>query len=102
MTSRVRRNGAELFEPCRVIAQAICAGYQRRTVRGYTKQMSSNGHPYIAVRVGRVLIYIEDREALTSFIEAFDRAHDLVDRVFPLSEEFSVAEHRLRAAAQRP
>jgi hypothetical protein len=79
-------------DACRVIAQAICAGYQERKVCGYTGQMASSGQPYIAVRVGRVLIYLEDREALTSFIQAFDRAQDLVDRVFPLSEEFATTE----------
>lgn len=34
------------------------------------------------VRVGRLLVYVNDREALNSFIEAWGQAQDLADKAF--------------------
>jgi len=57
-----------------VATQAIFAGPQdHRVGRGY-------GH--IAVRVGRVLVYLEDRQALEAWATAIGKAADLADAAF--------------------
>ncbi len=40
------------------------------------------GHGQIAVRVGRLLMHINDREALDSFLDAWQQAADLGDQAF--------------------
>jgi hypothetical protein len=40
------------------------------------------GHGQISVRVGCLLIYVNDREALESFLDAWRRAEALADRTF--------------------
>jgi hypothetical protein len=82
---------------CRVIAQAICVGTQERKVMGYTAATARSGQPYISVRVGQVLIYIEDRAALASFIDAFSQAHRMAERVFPFVDEQRQSEARRQA-----
>jgi len=44
--------------------------------------LAGPGHGQIAVRVGRVLVYINDREALNSFLDAWQEAADLADKAF--------------------
>jgi hypothetical protein len=82
---------------CRVIAQAICVGPQDCKVMGYTAATARSGQPYISVRVGQVLIYIEDRASLASFIDAFSQAHRLAERIFPLVDEYRQSEARRQA-----
>ena len=40
------------------------------------------GHGQIAIRLGRVLIHLNDREALDSLLDAWRQAVDLGDRAF--------------------
>ncbi len=40
------------------------------------------GHGQIAIRVGRLLLYLNDREALDSFVDAWQQAADLADKAF--------------------
>ncbi len=67
---------------CRVAAQATARGEQQFRVLGYTAKASPTGKPYIAVRVGRVLLYIEDRAALDCFVQAWKKAERFGDKVF--------------------
>jgi hypothetical protein len=67
---------------CRIVAQARVRGDQQFRVLGYTKDASPSGEPYIAVRVGSLLIYVEDIAALDSFLQAWSRAERFGDRVF--------------------
>jgi hypothetical protein len=52
-----------------VVAQAVMAGEQRIEVRAFGRR---DGWPksYISVRLGNILLNIEDRAALSSLIEA--------------------------------
>jgi hypothetical protein len=65
----------------RVAAQAIVEGMQDIRVEAATP-LAGPGHGQIAVRVGRLLVYVNDREALDSFIDAWRRAEALADKVF--------------------
>lgn len=44
--------------------------------------LAGPGHGRIAVRVGRVLVYVNDREAITSFLDAPRKAAELADKAF--------------------
>ena len=47
-----------------------------------TPQTTGRGYGYIAVRVGRVLVYLEDRDALQAWTTAIGKAADLADLAF--------------------
>ncbi len=66
---------------CRVAAQAVMEGTQDVRVQALTP-LAGPGHGQIAVRVGRVLVYVNDREALNSFLDAWREAAELADRAF--------------------
>ncbi len=68
---------------CRVSVQAVCRGGQGYKVLAVAGTASDNGQPHIAVRVGRILIYVADHEALGCFVDAWRKAEDLGQRVFP-------------------
>ena len=64
-----------------VAAQAIVTGPQDTTVQA-TQPLVGTSHGQIAVRVGRVLVYVVDREALESFASAWREAETLADQAF--------------------
>lgn len=66
---------------CRVAAQAVMEGTQDFTVQALTPLVGP-GHGQIAVRVGRLLIYVNNREALESILDAWQQAADLADKAF--------------------
>ena len=66
---------------CRVAVQAVLEGMQEVRVQAVTP-LAGPGHGQIAVRVGRVLMYINDREALDSFLDAWQQAAALGDKAF--------------------
>jgi len=59
-----------------VATQAIFAGPQDHRVFAMTPQASGRGYGHIAVRVGRVLVYLEDRQALEAWTTAIGKAAD--------------------------
>ena len=63
-------------------AQAIFAGPQDHRVSAMTPQASGRGYGHIAVRVGRILVYLEDRDALQAWTTAIGKAVDLADSAF--------------------
>ena len=65
----------------RVAAQAVVEGMQDIRVEAATP-LAGPGHGQIAVRVGRLLVYCNDREALESFLDAWHRAEALADKAF--------------------
>ena len=65
----------------RIAAQAIVEGMQDIRVEAATP-LAGPGHGQIAVRVGRLLVYVSDREALDSFLDAWRRAEALADKAF--------------------
>jgi len=66
---------------CRVAVQAVLEGMQEVRVQATTAS-AGPGHGQIAVRVGRLLMYVNDREALDSFLDAWQQAADLADQAF--------------------
>jgi hypothetical protein len=66
---------------CRIAVQAVLEGMQEVRVQAATP-LAGPGHGQIAIRVGRLLIYINDREALDSFLDAWRQAAELGDKAF--------------------
>ena len=101
-TSSAPAFAAEATPYCQVIAQARYAGEQELSVMGVAHGGSATGRPYISVRVGRVLLYLEDRAALVSWTEAWRRTLDLADGVFgPACDSFSEIEAAERRHFER-
>jgi hypothetical protein len=65
----------------RVAAQAIVEGNQDIRVEAATP-LAGPRHGQIAVRVGRLLVYLNDRAASDSFMEAWRTAESLADKAF--------------------
>lgn len=87
---------------CEVIASARLRGDQEDRVQGMTSVASRTGEAHIALRVGRVLLYLEDRDALDALRRAVGKAEALADGVYgPVEDEFTRAEARARAAFER-
>ena len=61
--------------------QAIVEGMQDIRVEAATP-LAGSGHGQITVRVGRLLVYCNDCEALESFLDAWHRAEALADKAF--------------------
>lgn len=72
---------AALKYKCQVAAQAVFAGTQDVRVQVATKLDGFNDS-CIAVRVGKVLIYVEDRDALRSCVDAWKEAAAIAEQAF--------------------
>lgn len=64
-----------------VAAQVLAAGTQDISVRVVTP-LSGPHRGQIGVRVGRILVYVANREALASFVSAWNEAASLADEAF--------------------
>ncbi|MCU1679234.1 MAG: hypothetical protein JWM93_3992 [Frankiales bacterium] len=84
------------YGECRVATQAIFTGDQDSNVRGVTEGAAVNGRAHIAVRVGRVLVYVEDRAALSAWVNAWSDAAALGEQVFPWDDSIAEAQRRER------
>lgn len=67
---------------CLLAVQAKVRGYQELRVVGQNGQSTGTGRGVISIRVGQVLLYLEDREALLSWAAAIQRAIELQDRAY--------------------
>ena len=67
---------------CEPATQAVMAGMQDIRVAGQNAHATGRGHGLISIRVGQVLVYLEDREALNSWIAAIQRASELQDAAY--------------------
>jgi hypothetical protein len=74
---------------CTIAIQALCRGAFDWRVQGVTGAAARQGQAHIAVRYGRVLLYLEDRAALEALVDAVEAAYQLGDEVFgPASGRF--------------
>ena len=64
-----------------VASQVMAAGTQDVFVQAITP-LSGPGKDQIGVRVGRLLVYVANREALASFLDAWREAEALADKAF--------------------
>ena len=64
-----------------VASQVMAAGTQDVFVQPIVP-LSGPGQGQIGVRVGRLLVYVANREALASFVEAWEQAEAMSDRAF--------------------
>ena len=64
-----------------VASQVMAAGTQDIHVQAITP-LSGPGKGQIGIRVGRILIYVANREALASFLDAWAQAETLADKAF--------------------
>ena len=64
-----------------VASQVMAAGTQDVFVQPIVP-LSGPGKGQIGVRVGRILIYVANREALASFVDAWREAEALADKAF--------------------
>jgi hypothetical protein len=64
-----------------VASQVMAAGTQDVFVQAIAP-LSGPGQGQIGVRVGRLLVYVANREALASFVSAWTEAKVLADRAF--------------------
>ena len=64
-----------------VASQVIAAGSQDVFVQPIVP-LSGPGRGQIGVRVGRLLVYVSDRDALASFLDAWRQAETLADKAF--------------------
>jgi hypothetical protein len=69
------------YGTCQVIAQASLAGVQDVRVRAFGK-IDGWTTPYISVRIGQVLLNIEDRAALAALVQATQAAAGHSDTAF--------------------
>ena len=83
-------------EHCQVAAQAVMAGTQEYRVNAAIAQVTGRDNGVVSIRVGRVLIYLEDREALVAWTRAIHQAEDLQDAAF--GPELPPAAYQPRAA----
>ena len=98
------RPGMQDKEPpeCRIAIQALCHGPLDWRVQGVPGAAARQGRAHIALRYGRVLLYLEDRAALGSLVEAVQAAFDLRDKLFePEEDAFTEAERRERRLFER-
>jgi len=64
-----------------VASQVMAAGTQDVFVQAIAP-LSGPGNGQIGVRVGRLLVYVANREALASFVDAWAQAEALADKAF--------------------
>jgi hypothetical protein len=64
-----------------VASQVMAAGAQDIHVQAIIP-LSGPGKAQIGIRVGRLLVYVANREALASFLDAWQKAEALADTAF--------------------
>ena len=62
--------------------QVVLSGLQDVQVIARSASAAGKAHGTIAVRIGRVLVYVEDRDALLSLSSAVAKARELQDGAF--------------------
>ena len=77
-----RRHRAQPEARMTVAAQAVCAGPQDLRVSAMTPEATGRGYGHVCLRVGRMLVYLEDRDALDAWSCAIRQAQALADRAF--------------------
>jgi hypothetical protein len=99
MSSRTRNGSRSDDNPppeSRIAAQVIFAGPQDYRVLAVPSRAARSGRSHVAIRIDRLLVYIEDREALESCVLAWGRAIELAERLFPPTEPTRLVAERRR------
>jgi hypothetical protein len=76
------REAAKKDRACTIAIQALCRGAFDWRVQGVTGAAARKGQAHIALRYGRVLLYLEDRAALETLVDAVEAACELREEVF--------------------
>jgi hypothetical protein len=66
----------------RIAVQLVLAGLQDCRVLAHSASASGFAHGTIAIRIGRTLLYVEDRDALLSLVAVVQEAVALEDQAF--------------------
>jgi hypothetical protein len=80
------RETAKRDRACTIAIQALCRGVFDWRVQGVTGAAARKGQAHIALRYGRVLLYLEDRAALETLVDAVEAAYELREEVFGSAE----------------
>jgi hypothetical protein len=78
----ITREVAKKDRACTIAIQALCRGAFDWRVQGVTGAAARKGRAHIALRYGRVLLYLEDRAALETLVDAVEAAYELREEVF--------------------
>src|SRR4051794_38851573 len=82
---------------CRLAVQASFSGPQGFKVMAVAAHAARDGKAHLAVRVGSLLVYIEDHAALETLIAAWRQASELGREILPAEPDaFDIAEARAR------
>jgi hypothetical protein len=76
------REAAKKDRACTIAIQTLCRGELDWRVLGVTGAAARRGQAHIALRFGRVLLYLEDMAALDMLVNAVEAAYDLREQVF--------------------
>jgi hypothetical protein len=76
------RHAAKRDRACTIAIQALCHGELDWRVQGVTGAATRKGQAHIALRFGRVLLYLEDMAALETLVDAVEAAYELREQVF--------------------
>ena len=90
MTTNGKRPPRATAEPAvnnRLVCQALCQGPLEPKVTAVSGAAARTGQAHIAVRYGRLLLYLEDRAALEALSRAVGRAEELATTVFGPPED---------------
>jgi hypothetical protein len=81
------REAVKKDRACTVATQALCRGELDWRVQGVTGAAARKGKAHIALRFGRVLLYLEDMAALDALVDAVEAAYDLREQVFGIGPD---------------
>jgi hypothetical protein len=83
----ILREAVKRDRACTVATQALCRGELDWRVQGVTGAAARKGQAHIALRYGRVLIYLEDIAALDALVDAVEAAYELREQVFDSGQD---------------
>jgi hypothetical protein len=95
------REVAKKDRACTVATQALCRGELDWRVQGVTGAAARKGKAHIALRYGRVLLYLEDMAALDALVDAVEAAYDLREEVFDAHHDLPEAARVGRSRFER-
>jgi hypothetical protein len=97
----ITREAAKKDRACTVAIQALCRGAFDWRVQGVTGAAARKGKAHIALRYGRVLLYLEDRAALETLVDAVEAAYELREEVFGTKHDLPEAARVGRSSSER-
>jgi hypothetical protein len=95
------REAVKKDRTCTVATQALCRGELDWRVQGVTGAAARKGKAHIALRYGRVLLYLEDMAALDALVDAVEAVYDLREEVFGAHHDLPAAARAGRSSFER-